>query len=121
MSEATDVARYNLKIIQGATLDKTFTWKDSAGSPISLTGYTAKLQIRSKHGDANVLLELTQADGITLGGAAGTVRIQRSAAQTTVLGNSFKRAVYDLELTSGAAVVKRFLEGDVIVSPEVTV
>lgn len=118
MAEARDVARYDLKIIQGATLDKTFTWKDSAGTAINLTSYTAKMQIRSKLGDPGVLVELTHVDGITLGGAAGTVRIQRTAAQTAAYG--WPRGVYDLELISGG-VVKRFLEGDVIVSPEVTI
>jgi hypothetical protein len=56
--------------------------------------------------------------GITLGGVAGTIVINITAAQTTALtaGNY----VYDLELTSGGGVVTRILEGSFVVTPEVT-
>jgi hypothetical protein len=56
--------------------------------------------------------------GITLGGTAGTVVINITAAQTTALtAGSY---VYDLELTSGGGVVTRILEGKFVITPEVT-
>jgi hypothetical protein len=117
----SDVADYNLIIRRGRTLDKTFTWR-SGGALVDLSGYTAKLQIRSKVDDPTVLVELTDggaANGITLGGVAGTVRIQRTRAQTLLY--TFSRAVYDLELLGpGGEPSKTFLEGDVIVKPPVT-
>ena len=109
----------NMTILKGTTVDITLTWKDSAGAAINITGYTAKLQIRTKHESADpALVELTQADGLVLGGAAGTIRIQRTPAQLAAW--TFARGVYDLELTSGAGVVIRLIEGTVVVKPEVT-
>lgn len=110
----------NLTILKGSSLDITATWK-SGGVAVNLTGYTAKMQVRARHGAADpALLTLTHLDGITLGGAAGTVRIQRTAAQTAAL--TFASGVYDLELIAAADPpgTKRLLEGKVVVLPEVT-
>lgn len=108
---------YDLTIVQGATLDLLLTYKDSAGVVINLTGYTARLKIRTAVAGTEVV-SLTEADGLVLGGAAGTIRIQRSATQTAAY--TFTRGVYDLELISGA-VVSRIIEGNVLVRLEVTV
>lgn len=108
---------YDLTIVQGATLDLLLTYKDDAGVVINLTGYTARLKIRTAVAGSE-LVSLTEADGLVLGGAAGTIRIQRSAAQTAAY--TWSRAVYDLELISGA-VVTRLVEGNVLVRPEITV
>lgn len=57
--------------------------------------------------------------GITLGGVAGTVVITIDAAYTADLTSG--NYVYDLELTSSNGTVTRLLEGQFIVTPEVTV
>lgn len=112
---------YDLTIVQGADLDITMTYKDSAGVAINLTGYTARMKIRPAVGGAE-LVSLTDggaANGITLGGAAGTIRIQRTAALTAAY--TFTRGKYDLEIVSGAGVVTRLVEGNVQVLQEITV
>lgn len=110
----------NLTIIKGDTVDILATWK-SGGVPVNLTGYTAKMEIRARHGAADpALLTLTHLDGITLGGALGTVRIQRSAAQTAAF--TFAGGVYDLKLIAAADPpgTKTLLKGKVVVEPRVT-
>ena len=111
---------YNLEINQGATLALVATWKDSAGTAVNLTGYTARLNVRETYSSSSAILTLTtENSGITLGGSAGTITLSASATTTAALTAPFS-GVYDLELVSGGGVVTRLLEGVAIVSPEVT-
>jgi hypothetical protein len=111
--------RYDLEIKQGATLSLTATWNDSTGAAINLTGYTARMQVRSAYDATSTILSLTSSSGITLGGAAGTIAITVSATVTAALTAPWA-GVWDLELVSGGGVVTRLLEGAATVSPEVT-
>lgn len=110
---------FDLTINQGATFELTITWNDSNGDPINLTGYTARMQVRETYSSSSTIISLTQASGITLGGAAGTIAILISATTTAALTAPFS-GVYDLELVSGAGVVTRVLQGAAVVTPEVT-
>lgn len=103
----------DLEVNQGAAFYQDFIWKDSTGTPVDLTGRTAHMQVRSKRPYGTVYIDLTTANGgIILGGAAGTIRIAMTGAQTEVL---LKDAVYDLKIFSGT-IPTRFSEGDVLVS-----
>lgn len=108
---------YDMTCQQGATFTKSITWKDSAGDPVDLTGYTARMQVRADPDTAEIL-ELTTSGGITLGGVAGTIALLASAATTAALAPGIYR--YDLELVSGAGVVTRLLQGRFIVDAEIT-
>lgn len=108
----------DLTIYQGADFDLQFTWKIN-GVAVSLTGYTARLQVRDPSDGNTILLSLTTENGgIVLGGAAGTYRLVRSAAQTAAL--DFVYGPYDLELVSSGGVVGRRQQGKVFLSREVT-
>lgn len=110
---------YDMVIDQGATLSRTVTWKDSAKTPINLTGYTARMQVRPELASTTVVIELTTANSrIALGGTAGTVTLTVSATDTAAL--TAGRYVYDLELVSGTGVVSRLLMGNFVVRGEVT-
>ena len=110
-------AAYNFEIEQGATFSRTFTWKDDAGVAINITGYTARLQIRTAFESSSTILSLTSSSGITLGGSAGTIVVSVSATDTAALDPG--SYVYDLELVNGATVT-RLLAGYVEITPEVT-
>jgi hypothetical protein len=111
---------YNLEINQGATLALVATWRDSAGTAINLTGYTARLNVRETYASTSAVLTLTTENaGITLGDAAGTITLSATATVTAALTAPFS-GVYDLELVSGGGVVTRLLEGSATISPEVT-
>lgn len=88
-------------------------------TPVSLTGYTARLQIKRKITDLDPVLTLTTENGgILLDDVAKTITIRATAQQTSAL--SFNSAVYDLELISGSGKVYRFAEGSISLKPEVT-
>lgn len=110
------MAIYNPQAQQGATWTRTITWRDSAGTAINLTGYTARMMLKRGYKDTVAALSLTNSSGITLGGAAGTIVITITAAQSALLSGQY---VYDLELVNGA-VVTRLIEGVITFSPEVT-
>lgn len=110
--------RYDLQVDQGATFSRVFTYKNPDGTLIDLTGYSARMQIRTGYDAPTFALELTTANGgIVLGGTLGTVTINLSATQTGAIVTTslvgmppYQNFVYDLELTIGA-VVKKFLNG----------
>ena len=113
--------KLNLKIDQGATFSKLVTWRtgSTTGTPVDLTGCTARMQARAKITDQSVLLDLTTANGgIVLGGTSGTVEIKLTDGQTAAI--SWAGAVYDLEVVFSNGDVRRLLQGSISVSPEVT-
>lgn len=114
----THPAKHNFYVYRGATFSEQIEWKDESGTPVNLTGFTARMHMRETLEAADPFLTLTTENGgITLGGVAGTIELLASATQTTAI--TATSGVYDLELVSGANVT-RLLEGLVIISPEVT-
>lgn len=104
-------SRYSLNIEAGATFDSVqFRYLEDDGvTPVSLTGWTPKAQIRVSP-EATLALELT----CTV--VNGLIGISATAVQTATLTGS--QYVWALEL-SKAGVVIRLVEGGVSVSPEV--
>ncbi len=99
---------YNIRTKQGMTFTRTFTWTDSTGVLVNLTGYSAVMKVRkvnlatsiSPYSVGPALLTMTDSNGkITLGGAAGTVLVNGTAADMTFAVGLY---YYDLILTSGA-------------------
>lgn len=110
---------YDFEIEQGATLAKTFVWKDGDGVLVNLSAYTARMQVRQSFTSEDALLSLTTTDGtIVLGGAAGTITLTLDATDTAAI--TWRRGKYDLELISGDGTVTRLLEGVITVSKEIT-
>lgn len=108
---------YTLYIEQGTTFTRTVVWRDSTGTAKDVTGYTAALQIRETIDSDTVLVSLTSSAGIAVGTTNGQFVITMTATQTSAI--KVDKAVYDLEVTK-SAVVTRLLQGDVVVSREVT-
>ena len=118
------IAEADIVIFQGATFNQTLFYETGEPStPVNLTTppYTAKMQIRSKPESKAVILELSTTNGrIILNEATGSIRLFVSATDTALLSVCDK-AVYDLELyDSGSGTTTRILQGNVIISPEVT-
>lgn len=111
----------NITIEKGATFLYDLVWQDSNLVPVDLTGYTARMQVRRTVNSDEALLDFTTENGaITLGGALGTIAIVGAAADTAAIADNIKAGVYDLELISPTGRVKRLVEGDATIKPEVT-
>lgn len=112
-------ATYDIEIEQGATFRMLLQWLDSNESPVDLSGYTARMQIRRTHSSNVTLAEATTEDGrIVLSGATGFVTVVLPAEATAAIKG--ESAVYDLELESADGFVTRLIEGEVTISREVT-
>lgn len=109
----------NITIEQGATFQLELIWKNPDTTPINLTGYTARMQVRKKHTDSTKILDLTTQNGmIVITPLQGKINVAVPAADTEDI--TIKSGVYDLELESATGVVTRLIEGCVTVTPEVT-
>lgn len=87
-------------------------------APTSLTGVTARMQIRDKITSTTTLDELTTENGkIVIDDALKTITILLSATVTQAY--TFKSAVYSMELVSGA-VVTPFINGTITLDTEIT-
>jgi len=127
---------FSFTIEQGATTDFELVYKDSAGDPVDLTGYVAKMQLKDSIGGSNTYLTLSSSlmsdgTGLNLSGSggnaaskpptSGSIGIYISHATSSNL--SFGSAFYDLEIVSGSgntANVTRLIQGKVNLSKEVT-
>jgi len=111
--------RLDMSCYQGASFDYTLTWQ-TAGTPVNLSGYTARMQVRDGYDGGSAIVSLVSGTGISLGGTAGTIVVALTATETAAIdATPSGQYVYDLELVNGATVT-RLVEGTFIVSPEVT-
>ena len=124
--------KYSFAIEQGSTVDFEIAYKDSAGEPIDLTDYQARMQIRPSKGSETVYITLsssfaTDGTGLHMSGSgdvnpptSGTIGIYIDAASSSAF--TFNEAVYDLEIVTGSTypVVTRLLEGSIRLIQEVT-
>jgi hypothetical protein len=86
--------------------------------PVNLSGFTGRMQIRSKLEDTTVIKELTTENGgIVIDNVSKTISLNISATDTAAF--SFQTAVYSLELVNGA-VVTPFASGNIALIREVT-
>ncbi len=111
--------KYTIKAKQGATFRRVLTWLGADNEPIDLTGYTARMHVRTHPDDDEFILDLTTENGrIALGGTAGTVTltVDDATMSDTPAGSYY----YDLELVSPGLVVTDLVEGQFNVSREVT-
>lgn len=110
---------YELAIDQGSTLLVPFTLKDETGSVLNLTGYSARMQMRTAYASPSPVLNLTSASGtILIDANLGKLTLSASADVTAAL--PARRYVYDIEIVSASGFVTRIVQGNAVVSPEVT-
>ena len=106
---------YNLVIDQGSDFALDLVIKE-AGSALDLTNYSGRAQLRTSVAASSASASFT----ITKTNAAGgALKIELAAATSTALAAG--QYVYDLEIyTANDSVVKRILQGEVTITPEVT-
>lgn len=125
---------YDMVLTRGTTWEETFVYK-ADGVPVDLTGYSARMQVRTEDGQYGVsaaetlLLELSTegANPLMYWGdiAAGDLRIKANPASHTALNpDNLKvvRYVYGIELyktDNGEEYVIPFLSGRLTVYGEI--
>ena len=121
--------KYSFTVEQGSTTSFQVVYKDANGTPVNLSGYHARMQIRETIGSSTIIGRLSSSldadgTGLNLSGSAGTLPLSSgsigvyiSAASSS--GFTFDTAVYDLELVTGIAVT-RLLQGTIKLDKEVT-
>jgi hypothetical protein len=88
-------------------------------TPINLTGFTARMQIRAKIDSTDVILELTSENGyISISNVTKKITLLIPAEITAEL--TFSTAVYSLELISSGNQVTPFCTGSITLVKEVT-
>lgn len=120
--------KYNLEMWQGATFGMTITVKHANNTVQNLTGYSARMQMRTSYDAAAATESLTSSNGeIVITAAEGNVSLELAATRTANIpvdltnGSPPKTTyVYDLELIDGGGKVSKLLFGDIDVYGEVT-
>ena len=109
----------DLTIEKGATFKKVLYWKDSSKNAVDLTGYIARMQIRSSIKASSFLIELTTENGgITITPLEGKIELYISDTNTSALQGNV--GVYDMEVIDGSDTVTKFIRGVVSMTEEVT-
>lgn len=107
--------RGEIELTRGATFAHVFTWTDKAGTAINVTGYTARFTIDNRAG-AEVVSVTSAGGSITLGGAAGTVAVTLTAAETAALAReSVHGGRYAVVLTASGGSIVPLADGRVAV------
>jgi len=106
---------YNLVIDQGSDFAVDLVIKQS-GTAMNLTNYTGRAQLRTSVTASSTSATFTVTKTNATGGA---LKLELPAATSKLLAAG--QYVYDLEIyTANDGVVKRILQGDVTLTPEIT-
>lgn len=87
-------------------------------TPVSLVGYTARMQIRDRLGGTELMLLNTTNTRLVLDTTNKTISIVIDAVDTALI--TWKKGVYDLELEAPSGTITMLLYGKVNVIDEVT-
>ena len=107
--------KHNFTLEQGSTFDREITVQENSQA-LNLTGYSARMQMRSTHDSSSIALTFTAA--IANPTTNGKINLGATATATAAVEEGIY--VYDLEIESSAGTVTRILEGTITVTPEVT-
>jgi hypothetical protein len=89
----------NFSIIQGDSFALQLLYKDSSGSAINLTGYSATLEVRDKPGGKILCASASIGDGITITSASGGV-VDILLSSTKTANFTIPKAAYQFQISS---------------------
>lgn len=116
-------ATVNFVLYPHATFTETVTLRNSDGTVMNLTGYSARAQVRREIDDTDAVFDLSSTNGkIVLGGAAGTVQFLLANTETDnpEVDWDGEYWVYDMLLTAPSGIVERMIQGAISAIPGVT-
>lgn len=104
-----DPGTYNFTMYQGASFGRQIVLKQN-GVVRTITGYTARMQIRDKVTGALIVSMTTENGKLVVTGASGRIDMVLAASETAEF--NFTKGLYDLEIVSGSTV-ERVLQGEI--------
>ncbi len=111
--------RHDITVNQGSAFKLNVQALNSDRTVMNLTGYSARMQIRSAPGVTPILLDASTSNGrITINASGGIVMVNVGADVTTSM--VWNSGIYDLEIFTDAANVIRLVSGFASLSVEVT-
>ena len=112
-------AQADLCLPQGSTWDTTFIW-EADGVLVDLTGYVARMMLRTTAEAASPTVSLSTVGGTISVTTAGQIILNYSAASSSAV--TAATYLYDLEIVDPApsSKVRRLVEGRAVVSREIT-
>lgn len=109
--------RYDMRINQGETFQLAVPVLDANGNPVSLSGMTARGQVRAYARSGTALYEWSGTNGNLALDGNNVVLTVPAAASTAWI---FRTGEWDLEIIDTDGNTTRLVEGYVIVHPEIT-
>jgi len=111
--------KYNIVCDQGSSFTRTLEIKTAEGTVFSLTGYTARMEVRRTLDASTTIVSLTTTNGrISINGSTGVITLTLTAVETAALTQS---GVYDLEIVKTATgEVFKVVRGEFKLEKEVT-
>jgi hypothetical protein len=115
-----------LEVVQGATFEMSWIFKDINGTNWDFSGWTAKIEVRKTPGGSTALLTASTANTYITFPGSGEVRVVIPATDITALTFTGDTVEYywDLELTNANVtpnrILKPFLPSTFTIYKEVT-
>ena len=107
----------DLNINQGEDFNTQITLYDDYGNPYNLTGFTVASQAKKSYYTANASITFTSS---VYNANNGIIQLSANNAATANL-DARQKLVYDVYITDNTGLKTRVLEGQVLVSPGVTI
>jgi len=107
----------NIYLNQGEDFYTTITLYDNNGVPYNLTNFTIASQAKTSYYTANAALVFSAS---VFSANSGVIALSANNASTANV-SARQKLVYDVYITDGTGVKTRVLEGQVYVSPGVTI
>jgi hypothetical protein len=110
-------AQVDLALPQGQTWDTEFLW-EADGDPVNLTGWTARMMLRATAEAASPTVSLSTATSTMTALSTGVIGLSYSAISSAAI--TAATYLYDLEVVNPSGTVRRLMQGNAVVSREMT-
>jgi len=109
-------ASHDITIRRDRDFSLTLTFKDSDGTVIDLTGYSAKAQVRPTKDSSTLWVTMTA----TITAEDGEIELTLTDAQTLALDDDYVKGWWDLVLTNPSGLRQSYVEGTATIKGTVT-
>lgn len=109
--------QHNIIADIGTTVRRTFYWSrkvDGVAQLVDLTGASAYIHVRQAAG-STIIFNLTEGDGLTLGGPAGSIAMLINASDWPATPPAAGNYAWNLVVTLADATVVKLLEGAFVI------